>query len=96
MRGKYKAYLFERFENYGTVETKGCLYGILTTETIQLEAYYASTSNSCLDRSPWGKMQLKIHNAWLHRLANLTLTAYNPDLSNSTFAEKRNAPKGGI
>jgi hypothetical protein len=22
MRGKYKAYLFERFENYGTVETK--------------------------------------------------------------------------
>ena len=22
MRGKYKAYLFERFENYGTIETK--------------------------------------------------------------------------
>lgn len=22
MRGKYKAYLFERFENYGTIEAK--------------------------------------------------------------------------
>ena len=22
MRGKYKAYLFERFENFGTIETK--------------------------------------------------------------------------
>ena len=26
MRGKYKAYLFERLENYGDCRDKGCLY----------------------------------------------------------------------
>ena len=36
-----------------------------------------------------------IHATWLHRLANLTLSAYNPSLSNNTFAEKRDAKPGG-
>ena len=31
----------------------------------------------------------KIHNIWLNRIANLTLTAYNPELSNKSFGEKR-------
>ncbi len=37
----------------------------------------------------------EIHDTWLHRLANLTLTGYNPNLSNKTFAEKRDAEEGG-
>ncbi len=37
----------------------------------------------------------EIHSTWLHRLANLTLTGYNPNLSNKTFAEKRDAEEGG-
>ena len=37
----------------------------------------------------------EIHEIWLHRLANLTLTGYNPDLSNKSFREKRDAEKGG-
>lgn len=31
----------------------------------------------------------RIWNTYLHRLGNLTLTAYNPELSNKTFSEKR-------
>ena len=30
-----------------------------------------------------------IHSRFLHTLGNLTLTGYNPELSNSPFAEKR-------
>ena len=37
----------------------------------------------------------EIHEIWLHRLANLTLTGYNPNLSNKTFIEKRDAKEGG-
>ena len=35
------------------------------------------------------------HETWLHRLGNLTLTAYNPSLSNKPFAEKK-IIKGGF
>lgn len=31
----------------------------------------------------------KVHEQWLHTLGNLTLTGYNPELGNATFAEKK-------
>lgn len=31
----------------------------------------------------------RIHDQWLHALGNLTLSGYNPELSNRPFAEKR-------
>lgn len=36
----------------------------------------------------------EIHKTWLHRLANLTLTGYNAQLSNRPFLEKRDRPFG--
>jgi len=93
MRGKYKAYLFERFENYGTVETKD-VYTHLDNRDYSIEHIMPQHLTPAWTEA-LGANATEIHNAWLHRLANLTLTAYNPDLSNSTFAEKRNAPKGG-
>ncbi|MDO4840095.1 MAG: HNH endonuclease family protein, partial [Desulfovibrionaceae bacterium] len=36
----------------------------------------------------------QIHETWLHRIANLTLTGYNSKYSNSSFAEKRDMEKG--
>lgn len=42
-----------------------------------------------------GPNHLEIHSTWLHRLANLTLTGYNPSLSNKSFQEKRDAEEGG-
>lgn len=36
----------------------------------------------------------RIHQAWLHRLGNLTLTAYNSEMSNKPFGEKKQAPGG--
>ena len=35
----------------------------------------------------------RVQEEWLHTLGNLTLTAYNPDLSDQPFATKRDMPK---
>lgn len=93
MRGKYKAYLFERFENYNTLETKDVFdhleKKIYTIEHIMPQHLTPAWTEAL------GPQYAQIHAEWLHRLANLTLTAYNPDLSNKTFLEKRDAEKGG-
>lgn len=93
MRGKYKAYLFERFENYGTVETKD-VYTHLDNNTYSIEHIMPQHLTPAWIAS-LGENALEIHSIWLHRLANLTLTGYNPYLSNKTFDEKLNAEKGG-
>lgn len=93
MRGKYKAYLFERFENYGTVETKD-VYTHLDNNTYSIEHIMPQHLTPAWIAS-LGENALEIHSVWLHRLANLTLTGYNPYLSNKTFDEKLNAENGG-
>jgi predicted transport protein len=38
----------------------------------------------------------QIQEEWLHRLGNLTLTGYNPELSDRPFLDKRDHPEGGF
>jgi uncharacterized protein with ParB-like and HNH nuclease domain/predicted transport protein len=40
----------------------------------------------------WAQLQEE----WLHRLGNLTLTGYNPELSDRPFLDKRDHPSGGF
>lgn len=93
MRGKYKAYLFERFENYGTIETKD-VYTHLDNNVYTIEHIMPQHLTPAWNES-LGTNAIEIHETWLHRLANLTLTGYNPNLSNNTFIEKRDAKEGG-
>lgn len=93
MRGKYKAYLFERFENYGTIETKD-VYTHLDNNVYTIEHIMPQHLTPAWNES-LGVEALEIHEKWIHRLANLTLTGYNPNLSNNTFVEKRDAKEGG-
>jgi hypothetical protein len=93
MRGKYKAYLFERFENYGTIETKD-VYTHLDNNVYTIEHIMPQHLTPAWTES-LGANAAEIHATWLHRLANLTLTGYNPSLSNKTFVEKRDAEEGG-
>lgn len=93
MRGKYKAYLFERFENYGTIETKD-VYTHLDNNVYTIEHIMPQHLTPAWNES-LGTNAAEIHETWLHRLANLTLTGYNPNLSNNTFIEKRDAKVGG-
>ena len=93
MRGKYKAYLFERFENYGTIETKD-VYTHLDNNVYTIEHIMPQHLTPAWNES-LGANAAEIHATWIHRLANLTLTGYNPNLSNNTFIEKRDAKEGG-
>lgn len=93
MRSLYKYYLFERFENYGIKETKDVVThlecGDYTIEHIMPQRLSSEW------REELGKDAQIIHDEWLNRLANLTLTAYNSKLSNKSFREKRDTPEGG-
>ena len=92
MRGKYKAYLFERFENYGTLETKD-VYTLLDNGTYSIEHIMPQHLTPAWMQE-LGPDAEEIHSFWLHRLGNLTLTAYNSNMSNATFREKRDAELG--
>ena len=93
MRGKYKAYLFERFENYGTIETKD-VYTHLDNHIYTIEHIMPQHLTPAWTEA-LGEKAEEIHQTWLHRLANLTLTGYNPNLSNKSFEEKRDSEEGG-
>ena len=92
MRGRYKNYLFERIENYGTDEVKDVFEriekGKYTIEHIMPRTLTPQW------RSALGDNCDEIYETWIHRLANLTLTAYNSSYSNNTFIEKRDAENG--
>lgn len=92
MRGKYKAYLFERFENYGTLEAKD-VYTLLDNGTYSIEHIMPQHLTPAWIQA-LGPEAEEIHSTWLHRLGNLTLTAYNSNMSNATFQEKRDADLG--
>ena len=83
MRGKYKAYLFERIENFGTIETKD-VYTHLDNNVYTIEHIMPHHLTPAWSEA-LGPNATEIHTIWLHRLANLTLTGYNPNLSNLVF-----------
>lgn len=92
MRGRYKNYLFERVENFGTDEVKDVITrieeGKYTIEHIMPRTLTPQW------RLALGESCDEIYDTWIHRLANLTLTAYNSSYSNNTFIEKRDAENG--
>lgn len=94
MNSKNKIYMLERFENYGTVEAqnvyKQCDDGVYTVEHIMPQHLTPAWIKEL------GEDYEEIHETWLHRIANLTLTGYNSKYSNSPFAEKRDMKNGFI
>lgn len=92
MNSKNKVYILERLENFGTAEDKDvyrhCDEGIYSIEHIMpqhLTPVWQKELGADFDQ---------IHEEWLHRIANLTLTAYNSKYSNSSFAEKKTMQNG--
>lgn len=92
MNPKNKLYLFERLENSETSETKD-VWGHLDRGEYSIEHVMPQHLTAAWIVS-LGDNYEAIHTNWLHRLANLTLTAYNSRYSNSPFAEKRDMPHG--
>jgi uncharacterized protein with ParB-like and HNH nuclease domain len=92
VNSKNKIYTLERLENYGTLETKA-LYenydaGVYTIEHIMPQSLTSSWEKEL------GNNFAEIHENWLHRIANLTLTAYNSSYSNNSFEKKKTMSHG--
>lgn len=93
MNIKNKAYILERFENYGIDEDKD-IYRHLDEGTYSIEHIMPQNLTPAWVEALGKDEYQEIHEIWLHRLANLTLTAYNSKYSNSPFTDKRDMEKG--
>ncbi len=92
MNSKNKVYIMERLENYSTAEDKD-VYGHCDDGTYSIEHIMPQHLTPAWIKA-LGDDYEKIHETWLHRIANLTLTAYNSKYSNSTFEEKKSMKNG--
>ncbi|MFA5382729.1 MAG: DUF262 domain-containing protein, partial [Candidatus Micrarchaeia archaeon] len=82
-------YLLRRLENYDRKE-------IVNVETYTIEHILPQNQNlSEKWRNDLGENWKEIQKTYLHTIGNLTLTGYNPELSDKSFEEKRNI-KGGF
>ncbi len=94
MNSKNKIYILERLENFGTIEDKD-IYRHCDDGTYSIEHIMPQHLTPAWQKE-LGEDYAQIHEIWLHRIANLTLTAYNSKYSNSPFEEKKTMPNGFI
>lgn len=94
MKSKNKQYILERYENYGTHETKD-VYEKILNGSYSIEHIMPQTLSGERKES-LGKNHKEIHETYLHRLCNLTLTAYNSKYQNSSFDKKKTIENGFI
>ncbi len=81
-------YLLERLENHDTKEPSA-------TKSLTIEHVMPQNEKVSSDwRAMLGENWKEVHETWLHRLGNLTLTGYNPEYSDRPFREKQAIPNG--
>ncbi|MBR5213920.1 MAG: DUF262 domain-containing protein [Akkermansia sp.] len=92
MYPKNKVYIFERLENSGSAEDKDiyrhCDAGDYSIDHIMPQILTPTWKREL------GENHEAIHAEWLHRIGNLTLTAYNSKYGNSSFMDKRTMKNG--
>lgn len=92
MKSKNRAYMFERLENGNSREkndvAKNIANGVYSVEHIMPQ----NLSPQWL--SVLGDDSKRVQEDWEHTIANLTITAYNSEYSNRTFAEKKHIENG--
>ena len=90
--GSRKIYVYDRLENGDSKERVDVVAG-LESGVFSVEHVMPQTLSDAW-RLELGEDAEEIHEKWLHRIANLTLTAYNSDYSNRPFAQKRDMDNG--
>ena len=88
----FRTYLFERLENYDNIENLQIYQGI-AEQKYSIEHIMPQHLNESW-RENLGNDYEKIHSQYLNVIGNLTLTGYNSQYSNRSFAEKQNMKKG--
>ena len=92
MNPRVRVYTLERLENFGTRETVD-VYKRIDEDTLTIEHIMPQVLVPAWMES-LGDDYADIHETWLHRVANLTLTAYNSKYSNNPFGDKLNMKNG--
>lgn len=87
MKPKNKIYIIENLENYNNKERVD-IANLLDEKEISIEHIMPQKINSQW-RVELGKDFKIIHQNYLHRIGNLTLTGYNSSMSNKSFSEKK-------
>ncbi len=86
---KNKSYLLKKLENYDRKE-------MVDIKEYTIEHIMPQNENLSDEwKKELGENWEEIHNKYLHTIGNLTLTGYNPELSDRPFEEKKNM-KGGF
>lgn len=92
MNKQARLFLFERLENKDSKELHDVVR-LVNEGSISIE-HIMPQSLSAKWKEALGDDYDKVHQQYLHTMANLTLTAYNSDYSNHLFCEKRDAECG--
>lgn len=91
-KGERRKYLFECLENLNSNDTRDIAHGI-ENGSLSIEHIMPQTlTQSWVDEL--GSEAERIHDRWLHRLGNLTVTGYNSSYSNASYSMKRTMDHG--
>lgn len=95
MPPRYRSYILERLENGDSQEYKE-IYKRLETGEYSIEHIMPQKLTPAWIADLGTDQAEQIHDEWLHRIANLTISAapYNSHYSNATFNEKLNMDNG--
>jgi uncharacterized protein with ParB-like and HNH nuclease domain len=92
MNAKNNMHIFERLENFENRE-KIDLQKLLAENVLTVEHIMPQTLSKVW-KNELGTNFESIHSTYLHTIGNLTLTAYNSEMSNKAFAEKKSIDGG--
>ena len=93
INNKWRAYIFNRLENRESKETTEIIDGLLNAKKYSIEHIMPQTLSKEWQKD-LGKNYKEVHEIWLNRIANLTVTGYNSNYSNRTFSVKRDMRDG--
>lgn len=89
-----RRYFFERLENHENRE-RVSVEELITDGTLTIEHIMPQTLTEEWKRSLGEQWEL-VHGKYIDTVGNLTLSAYNADYSNLSFAKKKNMPNKGF
>ena len=94
LKNKHLLYILEKLENYKNKEIID-IKRLIENNTLSIEHIMPQKLTSKWKISLGVNFE-EIHSKYIHTIANLTLTAYNSNMSNKTFMEKCNMNKGFV
>ncbi|MGL4450262.1 MAG: DUF262 domain-containing protein [Sarcina sp.] len=87
-----KLYIFSELENYDNKEILD-IKNLIKSNVLTIEHVMPQKLNDEWKREISGNIE-EVHTRYLHTIGNLTLTAYNANMSNRSFYEKKTIEKG--